>query len=573
MATRQEIISRLRANPSVSVLVIGAGINGIATFRDLAHQGVNVLLVDRADFGSGASAASSHMLHGGIRYLENGEFRLVREALTERNLMLRNAPHQSKPLPTTIPIFSWFSGLLNAPLKFVRLRDKPAERGALVIKIGLVFYDIFARNYKVMPNHRFYMRRQALARYPGLNPNIKCVAMYYDAFMPCPERICLELVQDGESANPDALALNYMSVIGGEGANVTLRDELTGETCVVRPQVVVNAAGPWIDFANRALGRQTKYIGGTKGSHLILNNPELYQAVNGTEFFFENNDGRIVLILPYVNGTVMVGTSDIRIDNPDDAVCTDDEIDYFLTMIDRVFPHIKVDRSQIVFTFSGVRPLVSSEAGFTGNVSRDHVLKVNEPDGQVSFPVLSLIGGKWTTFRAFGEQTADAVLKRLGVARKVNTATLKLGGGKNYPKTDAEREAWLSDLHQRTAVPLEQLRVMFERYGTHTAEIAAFMADDTDKPLRHYPSYTRREVMYLAHTEKIEHLDDLILRRSLIAWLGGLSEPLLAELAEVLGEALGWSAERQRDEIERTVQILSEKHRLDLRAPVSEGKG
>src|SRR5512133_3458014 len=118
---RNEILSSLKTNPEVSVLIVGAGINGIGTFRDLTLNGVDVLLIDRADFCSGASAASSHMAHGGVRYLENGEFRLVREAVRERNRMIRNAPHIVSPLPTTIPIFKIFSGLLNAPLKFLRL--------------------------------------------------------------------------------------------------------------------------------------------------------------------------------------------------------------------------------------------------------------------------------------------------------------------------------------------------------------------------------------------------------------------------------------------------------------------
>ena len=133
---RQEIIQKYKETPKVSVLIVGAGVNGIGTFRDLAFQGVDVLLVDRGDFCSGASAASSHMVHGGIRYLENGEFRLVREAVQERNWLIQNAPHHVSPLPTVIPIFKWFSGLLNAPLKFLGLLSKPSERGAIVIKIG-----------------------------------------------------------------------------------------------------------------------------------------------------------------------------------------------------------------------------------------------------------------------------------------------------------------------------------------------------------------------------------------------------------------------------------------------------
>ena len=140
MAKRTDVLEQLKKNPAVTVLIVGAGINGIGTFRDLALNGVNVLLVDRGDFCSGASSASSHMAHGGIRYLENGEFGLVREAVRERNRMIENAPHVVKPLPTVVPMFKIFSGLLNAPFKFLNLLDKPAERGALVIKVGLQIY-------------------------------------------------------------------------------------------------------------------------------------------------------------------------------------------------------------------------------------------------------------------------------------------------------------------------------------------------------------------------------------------------------------------------------------------------
>ena len=151
---RRTALQAIRDKPEISVLIIGGGVNGIGAFRDLALQGVDVLLVDRGDFGSGTSAGSSHMLHGGIRYLENGEFRLVNEALHERDRMLQNAPHYAKPLRTTIPIFRWFSGLLNAPLKFFNVLDRPGERGALVIKAGLTLYDWFVRGQAMLPKTR-----------------------------------------------------------------------------------------------------------------------------------------------------------------------------------------------------------------------------------------------------------------------------------------------------------------------------------------------------------------------------------------------------------------------------------
>jgi glycerol-3-phosphate dehydrogenase len=323
---RAEQLNTIINNPEWDVLVIGGGVNGIGTFRDLALQGVRVLLVEKDDFVSGASAASSHMLHGGIRYLENGEFRLVREALHERNRLLKNAPHYARPLPTTIPIFRWFSGLLNAPLKFLRLLNRPAERGALVIKIGLMFYDALTGADQTMPRHHFQMRDESLKTFPNLSPNIICTATYYDAWIASPERLCVEMLADVDAASDQAFSLNYAGVVSASAATVTFHDAVGGGRFAVKPKIVINAAGPWIDFVNGALNLPTRFIGGTKGSHIILDHPELHQATGGSEIFFENDDGRIVLIFPYLD-RVMIGTTDIRIDDPEQAVCTDEEID------------------------------------------------------------------------------------------------------------------------------------------------------------------------------------------------------------------------------------------------------
>ncbi|HET7143743.1 MAG TPA: FAD-dependent oxidoreductase, partial [Anaerolineales bacterium] len=292
---RKEVLSSLKENPKVSVLIIGAGINGIGTFRDLALNGLDVLLVDRGDFCSGASSASSHMAHGGIRYLENGEFRLVREAVRERNRMIQNAPHIVKPLPTTIPIFKYFSGLFNAPLKFLGWLDKPSERGSIIIKLGLLMYDAYTGKTRTVPRHRFISRGRSLAQWKQLNPEIVNTATYYDGLISNPERYALELVLDAEAENANARALNYVSMAGGEKDTILLRDELTGIPYEVHPKLVINAAGPWIDMTNRNLGFSTRYIGGTKGSHIVVDNPELRAAIDGNEFFFENRDGRIVL--------------------------------------------------------------------------------------------------------------------------------------------------------------------------------------------------------------------------------------------------------------------------------------
>jgi glycerol-3-phosphate dehydrogenase len=508
---RQDTLTSLKSH-SPSVLIIGGGINGVGTFRDLTLQGVDTLLIDRADFCSGASAASSRMAHGGIRYLENGEFRLVRESVQERNRMIRNAPSLVKPLPTTIPIFKTFSGLLNAPLKFLGWLEKPSERGGLIIKIGLIFYDAFTGKTRAVPRHVFDGRTSALKKYPRLNPGIRYAATYYDGIILSPERLTLELLLDAEKEGKHARALNYVSLVGVNGDKVTLHDELTDSTFDVRPQLIVNAAGPWIDGTNLTMGLPTHYLGPTKGSHLVLDNPELRQAIGDHEFFFENKDGRIVLIFPLFD-KVMIGTSDLPIEDPDSARCTEDEVDYFIEMVGRVFPGIKVNRAQIVFRFSGVRPLAYTKAKNAGQITRDHHI---QEDKLGNIPVYSLVGGKWTSFRAFSEQATDRALAFLGLPRKADTKSLPIGAGKDA------------------------------------------VAIKTD------PNYTHGEIAEMAKREKIVHLDDLLLRRTLLGYLGQLTRPLVEELVTALGDSLGWDGLRKKAEVARALEILADRHGILL---------
>jgi glycerol-3-phosphate dehydrogenase len=561
---RNEVLSALKENPNVSVLIVGAGINGIGTFRDLALNGVDVLLIDRADFCSGASAASSHMAHGGIRYLENGEFRLVREAVQERNRMIQNAPHLVKPLPTTVPMFKYFSGVLNAPLKFLKLLDKPSERGSIIIKLGLIMYDAYTGRTRIVPRHQFRSRASSLAQWGRLNPEIVNTATYYDGAILNPERLALELVLDAESENPNVCALNYVSMMGGCENTLILRDELTSETYDVRPKLVINAAGPWIDFVINKMGMSTRFIGGTKGSHLVLDHSELRQAIGENEFFFENKDGRIVLIFPLFD-RVLVGTSDIPIENPDEAQCADEEIDYFLEMVARVFPDLKIGREHIVFQFSGVRPLPRSTAKNTSQISRDHAVEVLSGDWtNLNFPVYSLVGGKWTSFRAFSEQVTDKALAFLGLPRQKQTRDLPIGGGHGYPRTSDEYKRQIEGFVAWTGLPIEQVRLLFERYGTRTEVVAAFMKRAADEPLKHVQGYTRREIAFLGVHEKCRHLDDLLLRRTMLAMLGRLNKEGVEELADVLGEALGWSAEQKKAEAARVFHILADRHGVRL---------
>ena len=554
---RQAILSTLKTT-SPTVLVVGGGINGVGTFRDLALNGVDVMLVDRADFCSGASAASSHMAHGGIRYMENGEFRLVREAVQERNRMIENAPHLVRPLPTTIPTFKIFSGLLNAPFKFMGWLDKPSERGALVIKIGLTVYDAFTRAQKTVPRHWMNGRKQALAKFPRMNPAIRFAANYYDGLIISPERVTLELLLEGEAEGEHARALNYMSVKKVDGQAVCLKDEISGEEYQISPRLVINAAGPWIDFTNENLGLSTQYIGPTRGAHLVLKNDELRKEIGKHMIFFELEDARLVLILPLLD-KILVGTSEYAIDDPDQARCTQEEIDYFMGMIGRVFPDIQVDPSQIVFRFSGVRPLPNVQAKTVLQVSRDH--RMHE-DLHGSMPVYSLVGGKWTSFRAFAEQVTDKALAFLGLPRKAGTHNLPIGGGRDYPHGQENIKKWVDDLQASTGLSLERVETLFQRYGTRARQVCEFILAGEDAPFTADPSFSHREIQFLVQAEKILHLDDLLLRRTLLAYLGELSLPLIEEMADVVGSELGWDASQKKAEIERSLEILADKHEV-----------
>jgi glycerol-3-phosphate dehydrogenase len=551
----------LAERPTAKVLIIGAGINGIATFRDLALQGVDVTLVDRGDFVSGASAASSHMIHGGIRYLENGEFRLVKESVTERNALLRIAPHYVKPLKTTVPMFSALSGVLAAPLRFLTHKQgKAQERGALLIKVGLVLYDSFSRDGGSVPKHEFHGRKKSLERLPRLNPGLKYTATYYDASMHDPERLALDVLRDGLDTGPHARAANYVEAVGMDADGVRLRNTVTGEEFSFTADVVVNTSGPWTDLTNSALGQASTYMGGTKGSHIVLDHPELLAATGGGEIFFENNDGRIVLIYPLA-GRVLIGTTDLEHDMTQPIRTTEDEIDYFFDLVKHVFPDIEVNRSHIVFRFSGVRPLPRHDDEAPGFVSRDYRIE-SSPLGSRPGTLLSLVGGKWTTFRALAEHISGDILTLLGQPRTVSTVGLAIGGGKDFPATPAAHTVWLAA--HGDEVGRARAQSLLTRYGTRAGAIITFLTEAADAPLAHNALYTRREIEYLAREEAVTHLLDLLLRRTSLAFVGGLSLALLEELADVLAPVLGWDSARAADEVRQAREVLTEVHGVDL---------
>lgn len=559
-STRERTIEAIRRGQPPRVLIIGGGINGIATFRELALNGVPTLLIDRGDFVSGASAASSHMVHGGIRYLENGEFSLVKESVVERNRLVRNAPHRVKPLATTIPLDHTFAGILAAPLRFLTHKQRtPKARGAALVKAGLMIYDTFAGRGAVVPKHRFHGRKKSLEALPRLRSDVKYTATYYDAAMESPERLALDVLSDGLEAGPHAQAVNYLEAVGlSDDGSVQLRDSLTGETFAVRAEVVVNASGPWTDLTNEALGERSRFMGGTKGSHIVVDHPELLAACAGREIFFENGDGRIVLVYP-VAGRVLIGTTDLRVDIANDEItCTEEEIDYFFELTARVFPDIAVDRSHIVYSFSGVRPLPRTEDAAPGFVSRDYRIErrsVGAADTAVRF--LSLVGGKWTTFRALGERLSDAVLGELGAPRKVGTSDLTIGGGAFYPSGPRERTQWL-DRHL-AAVSRERAEVLLERYGTRAVEVVAAIGgrDATEAEIGAGVALTRAEVEWMIENENACLPADVLLRRTDLAFRGEVTPQVVDALVDIFGSIHAWTDSEREAQKDAVLGVLS----------------
>lgn len=543
------------------VLIIGGGINGIAIMRDLALQGVSVTLVDKGDVMAGASAASSHMIHGGIRYLENGEFRLVRESVQERNDLLRTAPHVVKPLRTTIPIFSLTAGLLQAPLKMVRLGSgKKSERGALLIGLGLAIYETFSRGNGALARFSFVGRRRARQAFPSLRRGVKYVATYYDASVHEPERLALDLVQDA-LATGNARVVTYVAAVGTADSGVILEDHVSGQTLVTSADLVINASGPLTDLTNDALGEPTAFMGGTKGSHIVVDQPDLFAELAGRELFFENSDGRIVLIYP-VKNRVLIGTTDIFADPREPAVCSEEEVDYFFELVRHIMPGIHLDRSNIVFRFSGIRPLPRQDVDQPGLVSRDYRIVESRLPGNASVPLLSVVGGKWTTFRALGEHVSSLVLEAMGRERRVSTLGHPIGGGKDFPADEQARQDWVEAV--RGNLPSQRVDVLLGRYGTRAREFVEALAIYGDTPLETLPSYSVQEITRLVSSEFVVHLDDVLLRRTSLAFSGELSASRVAELAAIVGACLGWNAKRRDAEITRTRDILAARHGVTL---------
>ena len=368
------------------VIIIGAGINGAGIARDAAMRGLKVLLLDKGDIAGGTSSASTRLIHGGLRYLEHFEFRLVRESLREREILLRIAPHLVRPLPISIPIY------------------KHSKRGRATIRAGMIAYDLLSTG-KSLPRHRMLSRSETLKESPGLNAEgLLGSALYFDAQVEFPERLVCENVMSAKEHGAEVITHAAVTKVLAENGNVTgVEFSIEGETRSAHAGVVINAAGPWVDLVlERAPVESPRLIGGTKGSHIVVRQ---FQGASTHAIYLEaRSDSRPFFIIPW-NEKYLIGTTDVRVEGDPDEVRTESwEIDYLISETNFAFPSAQLTRDQILFTYVGVRPLP-----WTSNTRRHFIRE--HPKLRNLF---SIVGGKLTTYRSLAEECVDLIFRTLG---------------------------------------------------------------------------------------------------------------------------------------------------------------
>jgi glycerol-3-phosphate dehydrogenase len=373
------------------VVIIGAGINGAGIARDAAMRGLKVLLIEKGEPGEGTTVASTRLIHGGLRYLEHFEFGLVHESLREREILLRIAPHLVRPLAIAIPIY------------------KQSKRGWLTIRAGMILYDLLSWG-KSLPRHRMLSRAETLNRWAGLNPDgLIGSALYYDAQVEFPERLVMDNVLSAREFGAEVLTHTRVTKLVVEDGKVSGVEFVREEGQFAEASVVINAAGPWIDqVLERVVVKSPKLIGGTKGSHIVV--PPFPGAPANAIYLEARSDRRPIFIIPW-NKLYLIGTTDVRFEgDPDDVRCEPWEIDYLLSETNLALPGAHLTRDSIVDTYSGVRPLPVTNDKDEQSITRRHFIRQHP-----QLPnLLSIVGGKLTTYRSLAEECVDLIFQKLG---------------------------------------------------------------------------------------------------------------------------------------------------------------
>lgn len=504
--------------------VIGAGINGAGIARDAALRGLKVIIFDKDDMCSGCSAISSRLVHGGLRYLEYGEIPLVYESLHERRYLRLTAPHLVKPLRICIPIYAG------------------ARRGPLLIRLGMLAYDILSFR-KAVPNHEMLSRAELQDEEPGLAADgLRAAARYYDAQVTFAERLVLENLLAARSAGAQIRThceVTGIQVADGAVESVSFEDH-EGIPDSVQVKSVVNAAGPWVDrVLDVAPGPSKRLIGGTKGSHIIVGK---FEGAPRDAFYVEAAaDGRPFFIIPW-NGQYLIGTTDIRYDEDLDHIrASGAEVDYLLAETNRVFARADLSRDDIHYAYAGVRPLPHKEEGPESAITRRHIIKNNK---DVARGLLSIVGGKLTTYRSLAEQTIDKLAKlQRWKLPSCRTGDTDLPGAWGI---DRAREALLA-LDLLSSAGVDRL---LDTYGGRAAAIAELCTGDLGRTLDSEGRVLAAEVVFALREEFALTLADVVFRRMMIGFDADQGRALYNEVAAIAAAETGWSLEHKAQQLD-----------------------
>ncbi len=533
IVARQQQLKQLKAGHQFDLLIIGGGASGCGVALDAASRGLKVALIEKNDFSEGTSSRSTKLVHGGVRYLEmavkkfdRGQYQLVREGLKERYLLLQNAPHLSNRLPLVTPLYRW----LDVPYVFS----------------GLKLYDLLSGKRHI-GHSRLLSRKQALRRFPMLKAEgLKAGVLYYDGQFH-DARMALSLALTAEQHG--ATIINHVAVTNlikkdGKIAGAELTDSLTGESWSVQAKGVINATGPFADRIREMDNPAArKIISASTGIHIVL---DKHFAPPDTGLMIpETEDGRVLFVLPWENHA-LIGTTDEPAEITEHPRPLEEEIDYLLRHVSRYF-NLKVERSDIKASWSGLRPLVRDpEAADTANVARDHVIEVSS-DG-----LLTIAGGKWTTYRKMAMDTVDQALKRfeLSAAKpKCQTEHLSILGGASY------KEHGDLALIEKYGFAADIATYLHRTYGDQAEQVAQLAEPHSGIRLVEQHPILEAEVVYAVRHEMAERVMDVLARRMPLARLDTAASRLaVPRVLEIMAKELGWDQHRCEEE-----KLLAEK--------------
>ncbi len=525
--SRAERLRLLSAEP-FDVLVIGGGVTGAGAARDAALRGLRVALVEREDFASGTSSRSSRLIHGGVRYLEHGHLGLVFESSIERMRLLRLAPHLVRPLAFTWPVY------------------EGARIPRWKLNAGLMLYDALAlfRNVK---GHRGLNARQVIESEPLLRSDgLKGGARYYDA---ATDDARLTFANALGASEAGAVVLNHASVRGllieeGKACGALVVDQLTGQELPVRARALVNATGPWSDEIRKLdTHRDAPAVRGSKGVHISVPRERLGNRDALT--LLSPVDGRVMFVLPAGTHAIIGTTESATRAHPAEVRASEKDVEYLLASANAFFPQAQLTRADVVSAWAGIRPLVAkgyAGQGDAGSASREHAIDVS-PTG-----VITISGGKLTTYRVMARDVVNAVERQLGVPRRKSpTETLPLPGG-DMLSLDAELEAALP-----TVGHADVARHLVRAYGSRWRQVWSLTQEDASlaQPLAQGLPYLRAEAAHGVTHELVHTLADLLIRRLKVAFeTKDLGAEAARAAAEVMAPRLGWDAEQTRLQLE-----------------------